>query len=387
MSNGKRNPTFGNSPSLSRSSNDNKTFVPVRVKDIILATEHSEAEKYGGANAIGVIKYEVVGRNYKYESTEELPAAFPLTSNMRVYPLINEIVNIQTSPGQEIREGETRRINSKQYYTTTVSLWNHPNHNGSPSKDEETLDLGDDVEELANVNPLQPFPGDLVLEGRQGQSIRMSGYKSEKGILTDESNNGKPLMVLSNGQEDVGNGYQPIIENINEDDSSFYLTSDHRVPLTQVTDKYEALVNAPVRADQFKGSQAVINAGRIFFNAKDEDINMSAKNIFSVTAKEAGIDAATSVGLDAEKVYLGGRAKEELQPVILGDSLEGWLNQLLAELKRVGKAMTKAKTVDMKPIPDLNVEGALLVAVVDGLKSQINPGGKSLLKSRKVFTE
>ena len=114
---------------------------------------------------------------------------------------------------------------------------------------------------------------------------------------------------------------------------------------------------------------------------------MSAKNIFSVTAKEAGIDAATSVGLDAEKVYLGGRAKEELQPVILGDSLEGWLNQLLAELKRVGKAMTKAKTVDMKPIPDLNVEGALLVAVVDGLKSQINPGGKSLLKSRKVFTE
>ena len=49
--------------------------------------------------------------------------------------------------------------------------------------------------------------------------------------------------------------------------------------------------------------------------------------------------------------------------------------------------MQIAKTVDMKPIPDLNVEGALLVAVVDGLKSQINPGGKSLLKSRKVFTE
>ena len=49
--------------------------------------------------------------------------------------------------------------------------------------------------------------------------------------------------------------------------------------------------------------------------------------------------------------------------------------------------MQKAKTVDMKPIPKLNIEGFVLESVVDGLMSQINPGGKSLLKSRKVFTE
>ena len=49
--------------------------------------------------------------------------------------------------------------------------------------------------------------------------------------------------------------------------------------------------------------------------------------------------------------------------------------------------MQKAKTVDMKPIPDLITEGFLLESVTDSLMSQINPGGKSLLKSRKVFTE
>ena len=386
MSN-KKNPQAGNSSTDSTNNIGQETFLQARVKDIILDTSHEEAEKYGGENAIGVIKYEVVGRNYNYDDTEQLPAAFPLNNTVRVFPLLNEIVLIQSAPAKEVKEESSKRIAEKQYYTQIVGLWNAPNHNASPSKDDDTLDLGENVEELKDINPMQPFPGDILVEGRQGQSIRMSGYKSDKGILTDDSNNGLPLTIFSNGQEDVGDGLQHIIENVNEDYSSIYMTSDHRVPLEQVRDKYEALVNAPIRSDQYKGTQVVVNAGRLFFNAKEEDINMSTENIFSVTAKEAGIDAETSVGLDAEKIYLGGRAKKELQPVILGDSLEGWLNQLLEELKRVAKAMQKAKTVDMKPIPKLNVEGFVLESVTDSLMSQINPGGKSILKSRKVFTE
>lgn len=381
------NPTLGNINSTVDIASVKEVFTPVRVKDIILTTDHEEAEKYGGENAIGVIKYETVGRNIRYDDTKELPAAFPLNNTLRVYPLLNEIVLIQNAPDKKINEEDLKRINNVQYYTSIVGLWNHPNHNASPTKGEDSLDLGENVEELEKVNPMQPFPGDVLIEGRQGQSIRLTGYTSDKGILTDDSNNGLPLTLISNGQEDVGNGYQHIIENINEDYSSIYLTSDHNVPLKQIRNKYEGLVEPPVRADQYKGTQVIINGGRLFFNAKEEDINMAAENIFSVTAKQAGIDAVDSVGLDAEKVYLGGRSKKELQPIILGDSLEGWLNQLLDELKRVGQAMSKAKTVDMKPVPELISEGFGLIAVVEALKSQINPGGKSLLKSRKVFTE
>ena len=49
--------------------------------------------------------------------------------------------------------------------------------------------------------------------------------------------------------------------------------------------------------------------------------------------------------------------------------------------------MTKAKTVDAKPIPLLNLEGAYLEAIAKGLNNRINPGGKSILKSETTFTE
>jgi len=210
MSN-KKNPQAGNSSTDYTNNISQETFLQARVKDIILDTSHEEAEKYGGENAIGVIKYEVVGRNYNYDDTKQLPAAFPLNNTVRVFPLLNEIVLIQSAPTKEIKEEESKRIAQKQYYTQIVGLWNAPNHNASPSKDDDNLDLGENVEELKDINPMQPFPGDILVEGRQGQSIRMSGYKSDKGILTDDSNNGLPLTIFSNGQEDVGDGLQHII--------------------------------------------------------------------------------------------------------------------------------------------------------------------------------
>ena len=378
---------FNNNKGIPYQRKDGNSFVPARVKDIILDSTHLEYDKFGGPNSIGVVKYELVGKTNTYEETEQLPGAFPLNNTVRTLPLKNEIVLLQVAPDSQINELKSN--NKITYYTSIVGLWNHPNHNASPSDDEENLDLGENVEESDVTNPMQPFPGDLLLEGRLGQSLRFSGYKGERNIFTDDENNGLPFTILSNGQEDVGNAYDHLVENVNDDFSSIYLTSDHRIVLDQARVKYDSMHEAPVRSDQFQGNQVIINGGRLFFNAKSDDINLAAQNNITATSDIIGLDGEQYVGLDAEKIYLGKRAKElEDQPVIKGDVLEVWLNTLIKGLEGVAKAMTKAKTIDQKIIPNVNKEGIVFKSKLKGLSNQINPGGaKSQLKSRKVFTE
>ena len=108
------------------------------------------------------------------------------------------------------------------YYTRIVSVWNNPNHNAfPPTKD---LDLGYEVEEQ-RMSPLQPFYGDTIFEGRSGQTIRLSSEKHPKNIYTDNSNKGKPFIIISNGQvlEKGGNNFT--VEDINKDDSTIFITS------------------------------------------------------------------------------------------------------------------------------------------------------------------
>ena len=57
-------------------------------------------------------------------------------------------------------------------------------------------------EEQDNINPLQPFPGDVLIEGRHANTIRLGGTKHEENPLVDDSNNGKPYNIIRIGQTD-----------------------------------------------------------------------------------------------------------------------------------------------------------------------------------------
>jgi hypothetical protein len=83
---------------------------------------------------------------------------------------------------------------------------------------------------------LQPYKGDLLLEGRFGNSIRFSSTIDFKDTYTQPGNwsginNGDPILILSNGREYKENK-QFVTENINTDKSSLYLTSTQKIPLT-----------------------------------------------------------------------------------------------------------------------------------------------------------
>ena len=361
-------------------------FIPARVKDIILDDSHPEYDLFGGPNAVGAVKYEIVAKDFTYEDPKELAIAFPINSAVREFPLLNEIILLTTAPDSTINN--IKGSNKVTYYTTVVGLWNHPNHNASPSQNEDSLDLGEELAELEDVNPLQPYPGDLILEGRQGQSLRFSGYKSNKNPLTDNENNGKPFTILSNGQEKVGNGYDHISENINADDSSIYLTSNHSIPLEQIRTKYLGLNEDPIRANQYKGAQVIVSSGRLFFNAYNEDINFTSNGKFSTTSKEVGIDAEDYIGLDANKIYLGSEARRfESQPAVLGNELEVTLKEIADILIRIGTAFNSAVTTNGGTVTSLIQIGKTVIEVGNSLNNTVNIDGDSRLKSKKTFIE
>lgn len=378
--------TYRQSEIDSNNSNFNQ-FTPVRVVDIILDETHPEYKKYDGTRCVGGIKYAPLDRNVKTDNPQTLPLAVPMNGNIKTFPLVNEIVLITTAPDQKLTVGEVKSTGGQVYYTNIVSIWNHPHHNATPSEIGRIDGLGKDFEEQTDINPLQPFPGDILLEGRQGQSIRMSGAKHFENIYTNQSNEGDPFTIISNGQKSVGNGTQYIVEDINEDDSSIYIMSNQTVPLTQARDKTKAWRKAPTKADRYEGSQVMINGGRLYFNSKEESTLFSSKEAFGVTSKTINLDAKDYIALDAEKIYLGEKAlREEFEPVILGESLEGFLYTLLYNLEQLANDLIIAGTAGVN-IQNLITRGKLMQASLKGLQNQINPGGKSQLKSRKVYTE
>jgi hypothetical protein len=351
------------------------------VVDIILDDSHPS---YVDTNSIGAVHYNFIDKPLLREVTD-LPLAFNANAHMQVMPLKNEVVLIFSSPSTSASSNKS--TDKTTYYHSIVSVWNTPNHNASPATNAEDTSLGE-FEESDNVNPLFPFSGDVLIEGRQGQSLRFTGNKSSLNPFTDDQNNTKPLVILSNGQKDVGNGVDFITEDVNEDFSSIYLTSDHKIKLKQARTKADTFKSSEPTAENYRGTQILVNSGRLFFNAKEDSIFHTSKKAFGVSSETVNLDAEKYIGLDGEKIYLGNKALVlESQPVILGNSLEVYLQLLINALKGMTDTLITAKTVDLKPLPSVNLKAQITSKLLQTLLDEINPGGESSLKSKKVFTE
>lgn len=383
------NTLYSSRDSTTSDLNGTRQIIPARVLDIILDENHPEYTKYGGEQSIGAIKFSPIDRVINTSNSSYFPVAFNLNPAFKQFPLINEIVLVLSAPASAISVGRSTEF--VDYYISTVNIWNNNiNQLPDPAEDQEEVDLGYEFNQNISIKPLHPFHGDSIIEGRHGQGLRFTGAKSPKNPFTNKNNAGKPLTLLVNGLRPVDQETPELfsIEDINKDDSSIYLTSDHIIPLEQVRDKYAGSKERPILAKNYQGNQILISSGRLIFDAKKDDILMNSNEFFSVTSNKVSLDGVEFIGLDATKIYLGEKAvRFELEPVILGNQLEIFLDTLLSELERLGTALTKAKTVDQKPIPALNVEGPILKAYVKTLRNRINPNGESQLKSKKVYTE
>jgi len=229
----------------------------VRILDIILDINHPQAKEYGNYDAIGTIFYSLLEDNNTNPSPKDSATASPLFSHLKYYPLINEIVLILTTNDKNIYDGKQKTT----YYLPQINMWGHPHHNALPTvkglesdklsndyKETESglirkaedgntdINLGQYFKEQLNIKPLLPYEGDMILEGRFGNSIRFGSTNISNTITnpngwSDLGNTGDPITIIRNGQSSKldNKGWLPTTENINEDASSIYLTSNQRI--------------------------------------------------------------------------------------------------------------------------------------------------------------
>ena len=360
----------------------NLKMISARVTDIVLdETNKEKFEKYGGWNGIGTINWEPI--NTPASKNQVQPTARPFFPQFKNYPLVNELVTLIKMPDSDIGTQDTSEI---YYYLNTISIWNHPHHNAYPNifdgvKDEEQqvdyqaieggsvrrvedesteINLqgdnpsGGTFVEKPNIHPILPFVGDNIFEGRFGNSIRLGSTTKSKGLYknnwSEGGDNNNPITILRNGQPlDAGDeGWLPIVENINKDLSSIYLTSNQLIPIKAASTNYTGLEESPEYPNSYKGAQVILNSERVLLNSTKDSVLISGQKVVSLSANEGiGLSTSGSMSIESGELKLGASSAE--QPIILGDTFLTSLNEVLDGLKGVVDALSGEPSLQITP--------------------------------------
>lgn len=155
-----------------------------------------------------------------------------------------------------------------------------------------------------SANPLLPYEGDQIYQGRYGNSIRLGSS------IMDQASNGEqfPNILIRAGQtatpayttDNVG-GQSLVVENIDTDASSIYLVSNQFIkwaPATLGSNIHLASVPS-TGTPTWDGAQIIINSDKVAINAKHTSIFMFAKEGVHINAQKQGftVDSGGSIFL------------------------------------------------------------------------------------------
>jgi len=394
--------------------NSSNFLITNRVKSIVLDSTYPNFENIGGWNTLGCIT--------TYENDSLI---LPLYPNIKNYPLINEIVYIIEGKGNNIigtpDKNELISQPNLSYYITATNIFNNPHNNAYPfslntpplpslnqidSKIENYLKseagntnipttqpskiyLGKTFKERSNIHPLLPFEGDIIYEGRWGNSIRLgSTVKDTPNNWSATGENGDPITIIRNGQGiQSEEGWIPIVENINNSDSSITLTSTQQVPLQASSTSYISYSTPPTSPNKYSGKQILLNSGRLVFNSNQDHILLSS-------AKSINLNSVESVNIDtkkfitqADQIFLG---KEDLanQPLMLGNNTVDLLKNLTSVVKELTNTLKTLQSAPVAPgspavFPTLLAPMSQLVLTLESLENQLDKG---VLTSKRNFT-
>ena len=263
----------GTSGNNSTGTNVNSGFIPVRVKKVNITPSEDQKSLFQLAGeywGVGAITFEALNKSKAISEFPDGSIALPINTSIRTLPLVNEIVFVIQGPSRNRVLGGDPQSNIF-YYTNSIPVWNSTDVNALPSSltsgdantnsntlqdvqsgipnnpnnPKEGAKLGEVFKDRGDVKNLYPQEGDVIFEGRFGNSLRFgaTGKFNEdfsqfdvnpQNPWSQNGNQGDPITILRNGQTkdalkfDV---WQPIFEDINNDDSSIYLTSQQNIPL------------------------------------------------------------------------------------------------------------------------------------------------------------
>lgn len=285
-------------------------FYEALVVDVILDQFHPEYSKDG--YNVGMIKIRLFTQDHSRDN-ELLNWAFPMDSTIQEMPLLGEVVMVNKVLGNFFYSRKlyiAHRLQENSMINLNKTLNNRPSQlkNVIPSGEKESsLDkhqFGRYFKPDSRVRPLKHFEGDVIIQGRMGNSIRFGSSQMEPG------NKGMaPNIILRAGQaKDVEKEactsdkiFGLVIEDPDNDVSSIWMTSDQVIPFEQITkdagSNFRSLVNQPQKYD---GGSILINSDRVMLDAKKTHVMLFAnEEIYLNSYKNTSIDTDSSIILTA----------------------------------------------------------------------------------------
>ena len=231
--------------------------------------------------------------------------AYPLDMTCKKIPVIGE--QVMVTLGSNADSNAQKRSSVRNYYISTVGIQSNVNHNALPKLNVKSatsfgnLDgafagvpaqtstptphkFGNGFVELKNLSQLQPYLGDVIFEGRFGQSIRF-GYTPRNTKQSDNLVDGAtleptwtsskpeaPITIIRNGAG-FSRGYNKfVVEDINKDDASIYLASKQKL---QIKTRPFSVGITPSAV--YENPQAVITSDRVLLVSKKDGVLLSGE--------------------------------------------------------------------------------------------------------------
>lgn len=360
------------------------TFYEGIVVDIILNESRTGDDGYApnGFN-IGAAKIRPLNNPLlnTVDSDDKLHWIEPLDMRFGDYPLLGEMVLVYI-------------IAETPFYTRPLPIGKKPTENAylntatvlknsyatdapdAPPKPSGQHKFGEYFKPLKNAHFLRPFEGDVIIQGRFGNTVRFGSSQ-----IGPENTGLNPNILIRVGEppkkpkvKEVNNPHGLIYEDVNLDASSLYIVSDQRIPLEPATKIGSCHLRSANEAtgELFIGSQILLNSDKIIINSKraqtflfsaegihgnalkditfdtDQNFKVSTnidtkfligKNL-SINAREDAyitigrntvITSKTRMALHANKIFVGSR-DEDKEPMVGGTSLSKFLARLIMAL-------------------------------------------------------
>tara|TARA_A100001201_G_scaffold93098_1_gene81072 strand:- start:12394 stop:13440 length:1047 start_codon:yes stop_codon:yes gene_type:complete len=197
-----------------------------------------------------------------------LTTASPMNPHQFTVPLPNELVHCIKDP-----------IEGEWYYTGIASekgLLNHllNGHSITTLPDKDVPYSGKYFKSMPRmVRSLDMYEGDTVLQGRFGQSIRLTGSNPNLPELPWKSSTDSASPIIT-----LRNGYLPR-ESFNTDASAIWLTSDQMFEIPLVSELPTDLQN---NRDNFGSGQIVLFSERLVFGTRTDSIILSSASTIAL---------------------------------------------------------------------------------------------------------
>jgi hypothetical protein len=250
-------------------------------------------------------------------SNNTLVEVFPADVNIKRVPILGEQIIVVTS---QTADSKSKSKQKRKYYLHIVPVQSNVHNNSLPtansrqtsnagsdygdtsagnpntSNNNSEVDLGKGFVERTDVGSLQPFIGDVLIEGRFGHSLRF-GYSPTDSDTTQtpswqSSKVEDPITILSNGRKQGGSYNKFIIENVDDDLSSVYLTSSQKIKIKTSQTNLGMGVDAQ---SQFDKPSVIITSDRVLLNSKNDYVILSG---------DKGVNIATPAwAMDMDKMF------------------------------------------------------------------------------------